>query len=184
MVCHDEVNFGRSVQVVTESVSDNTVEVVYGHGAVCEIQPDETRSTSLQLQCVSDEESAPAPSILSDDGCALRLHWNSLAGCRVCEDTDYVEERTECKDGKRVVQQARRTLCNGPLFRDTVTESCQMEFEFPWWAVAVIAAAVLLLIIVIVVVCVRNRRLSHSYELLANSNPPVMGDFDLGDDEL
>jgi len=137
-----------------------------------------TRSTNLFVHCSmfpGDEASMVEVDDITD--CQLNLVWYSIAGCRVCEKSDYQLEESKCENSQRTTQLVRISECNGPEVKDITTESCFKQVPFPWWAAVVVLVGVILLIIGVVIIGVRHKRLQTQYEILINETP-TMGTLD------
>lgn len=165
------LNLGSSLSVEPfPSTTDNSsgVHLSYTRGQLC--QGGTYYSTEVYFSCYDDEQNSPIRRRISynADNCQYSVLYSSLAGCRVCRNSDYSTVKSECSDGVRVISVERQTLCNGPITRSRQTVSCSASYETPLWVFFGLVVGFAVIAGLLIFFMVKHRQVSVQYEVLVN----------------
>jgi cell division protein FtsB len=184
--CIDDKNIGRVLSVMPNNASsDASIVLQYSKGS----SPDcDGINTVVSFFCDFDQIAPPSEDTtkefnVHDIGqptqdpnttgnskhhkCDYSLYWKSYAACRVCTDSDYEQQESLCVGGVKKSFQIRKSACVGPNFKASISEECTDSLELPIFAIIGAGVVLLLLLFILGFLFYRHRKLSHSYQLLA-----------------
>jgi len=101
-----------------------------------------------------------------NEKCLVALKWTNFAACRECEEEDYDQRTSACKDGAKHVFYLRRSECYGANVIKSALIKCHEIFEIQPWVILVVILFVCGLIVVLVAIFIRHNRLSQRYMAL------------------
>jgi hypothetical protein len=165
---------GRLVNAYSDA--SGGLKLRYSKGDTCGTQMTAQMYTEIRFECDTNVTTLVDPVVTTSASCVIAMKWRHIAGCPICQPTDYIEQFSECIDHSHNALLVRNAECNGPQVINQGSLPCTPKFSIsiPFAAFAVVAF--LLLIAGLVVLGVRNKHMQDRYEMLV-SNSNVERDF-------
>jgi len=175
-ICHldMETGVGRGIGALAnvrldESDVDKKLRLQYTKGSIC--GGGEQAQTNIRFICDPKiTEPSEGLTLISDSECNTQFEWRNLAGCAICQDSDYTEQASVCKDGKQIIAHVKSTNCSGPDVWKQHSKDCHPTYPVTLPIAFLSLLVFIILVVGIVFISMRNKMLHDRYELLVNEN--------------
>jgi len=132
---------------------------------------DNTKLT-IQFYC-NPYEGNGIPEIVVEKTCENTIKWETAYACRLCVDkTDFIDETTQCQNGKQSIVPKKVNSCNGlvpdPSTSDCASVSVNRSTAF---IVGIVAAVIVVILVgIMVYFYCSKRKIENKYKLLVTDN--------------